>query len=98
MCTIPCEICGGPTTSLGTKRCNNCWELEARLDYYLKHKNGREFIEQELYRLKVETVDEHVAKSTQSIIALFHSDVDIREVKHLRTLIDQLIIQLEILP
>lgn len=39
--TIPCEICGTATTSQGTKRCNGCWEVEARLRDYLKHPAGQ---------------------------------------------------------
>lgn len=30
--TTPCEICGLATTSLGTKRCDRCWELERRIE------------------------------------------------------------------
>lgn len=29
--TVPCEICGDPTAMLGTKRCDDCWELEHRI-------------------------------------------------------------------
>jgi hypothetical protein len=29
--TIQCEICKGPTTYTGTRRCNRCWELEMRI-------------------------------------------------------------------
>lgn len=39
--TIPCEICKAPTQMKGTKRCNNCWEVERRLDEYLRHPAGR---------------------------------------------------------
>lgn len=35
--TVPCETCGEPTTYTGTKRCNNCHEVESRLDRYLQH-------------------------------------------------------------
>jgi len=41
--TTSCEICGKPTISLGTKRCNNCWEVEHRLKDYLKNPKGQEF-------------------------------------------------------
>ena len=27
----PCEICGTATTSVGTKRCDACWELDTRI-------------------------------------------------------------------
>lgn len=39
--TIPCKICEKPTPMLGTKLCNNCWEVERRLDDYLKTPKGR---------------------------------------------------------
>lgn len=29
--TVPCEICGKETDFTGTRRCNNCWELEMRI-------------------------------------------------------------------
>jgi hypothetical protein len=35
--TVPCETCGDPTTYTGTKRCNNCYEVESRLDSYLQN-------------------------------------------------------------
>jgi len=46
--TVPCEICGNPTSSLFTKRCNNCWEVEHRLPTYLKSPKGLEFIRDHL--------------------------------------------------
>jgi hypothetical protein len=33
---IPCETCERPTSSLGTKRCDWCWEVESRLEDYLR--------------------------------------------------------------
>lgn len=32
---VPCETCGCPTTSTGTKRCDQCWEVENRLGPYI---------------------------------------------------------------
>jgi hypothetical protein len=29
--TVPCKRCGDETRMLGTKLCDNCWELESRL-------------------------------------------------------------------
>jgi hypothetical protein len=40
--TIPCRICGKPTRMLGTKLCDGCWEVEHRLEDFLKHPAGRE--------------------------------------------------------
>lgn len=31
-----CETCGRPTDKTGTKRCDGCWEVEHRLDGYLR--------------------------------------------------------------
>lgn len=31
MPTVPCELCGVPTTMTATKRCDRCWELESRV-------------------------------------------------------------------
>lgn len=42
--TIPCKICGKPTPMLGTKRCNNCWEVERGLGEYLKSQGGQDVI------------------------------------------------------
>lgn len=39
---IPCETCGYPTDMFGTKRCNNCWEVESRLNSYLHSTRGVE--------------------------------------------------------
>jgi hypothetical protein len=30
--TVPCGICGKPTTMTGTCRCDGCWELEHRVE------------------------------------------------------------------
>lgn len=29
--TIPCRLCNKPTKMLGTKLCDECWELESRI-------------------------------------------------------------------
>ena len=41
--TVPCVICGKATIFCGTKRCNNCWEVESRLESYLKNPKGQAF-------------------------------------------------------
>jgi len=46
--TIPCAICGTPTTYTGTKRCNNCWEVEHRLADYLKSPIAQEIVRDRL--------------------------------------------------
>lgn len=44
--SCPCSTCGEPTTFTGTKKCNNCWEVERRLQDYLNKGgvNAREFV------------------------------------------------------
>jgi hypothetical protein len=32
--TCKCKWCGVDTTSLGTKECDNCWEMRHRIDNY----------------------------------------------------------------
>lgn len=51
--TVTCEICGKPTTTTyhHTKRCNNCREVERRLDEYLKSPKGLEFVRKQLPKL-----------------------------------------------
>lgn len=39
--TVPCGTCGQPTTFAATKRCNACWEVEARLGDYLRRGGAR---------------------------------------------------------
>jgi hypothetical protein len=44
--TVPCDTCGTPTAMFGTRRCNNCWEVESRLSGYLTRTGeaGRRFV------------------------------------------------------
>lgn len=52
--TVPCETCDTPTDYTGTKRCNNCREVEIRLRHYVRSKNGRDFIAKCLANLEEE--------------------------------------------
>ena len=45
---VPCKTCGKPTPSTGTVLCNNCWEVERRIEEYLESENGRRFIRTKL--------------------------------------------------
>jgi hypothetical protein len=49
--TIPCETCGTPTPFTGTKRCNNCWEVERRLPDYMKSPKAWDFVRQYIPKL-----------------------------------------------
>jgi hypothetical protein len=42
--TVPCDTCGEPTTFTGTKRCNNCWEVERRIQDYARSAKGKKFL------------------------------------------------------
>ena len=52
--TIPCETCGEPTIHTGTKRCNNCYEIESRMNTYLRHLNGRRHVFAKIVELELE--------------------------------------------
>lgn len=49
-----CSTCGAEIlllTPQGKKKeitCTNCWEIERRIDDYLKSENGRKFIKEKL--------------------------------------------------
>ncbi len=41
---IPCQICGEPTTMLGTRLCNGCWEVMGRLLSFCQCANAIQFV------------------------------------------------------
>ncbi len=47
-----CDVCGTPTQCLHTKRCNDCWEVERRIDRYLQSKKGLSLIRRKLADLR----------------------------------------------
>ena len=49
--TVPCETCGTPTPFTGTRRCNNCWEVERRLPSYMKSPKAWDFMRQYIPKL-----------------------------------------------
>jgi hypothetical protein len=49
--TVPCETCGTPTLLTGTRRCNNCWEVERRLPSYMKSPKAWDFMRQYIPKL-----------------------------------------------
>lgn len=53
--TIPCATCGEPTAFHGTVRCDRCWEVEHRLEYYLEFEKGRKFVREALAKAEEET-------------------------------------------
>ena len=42
--TIPCKICGSDNGMDGTKLCNNCWEIDSRIDALVRNKNGLRYL------------------------------------------------------
>jgi hypothetical protein len=41
--TVPCSTCGDPTRMTGTKKCNDCWEVEGRLQGYLRRGGAKAY-------------------------------------------------------
>lgn len=54
---IPCKTCGNPTTFLGIKLCNGCWEVETRLQSYLTNENAIRFVLKALDTIKATPVE-----------------------------------------
>jgi len=64
-----CDVCGCPTDNHATKRCNSCWEVERRLQDYLRHPNGRVLAQRLIDQYQVNlTIDE-----AKQIISAFGS-------------------------
>ncbi len=38
---VPCDTCGTSTKMTGTRKCNACWEVESRLDDYVRRGSDR---------------------------------------------------------
>ena len=49
--TVPCKICGRPTPMLGTKLCDGCWEVEHRLQDFLRHPNEQALVRELMPKL-----------------------------------------------
>lgn len=60
--TIPCEICGTDSILLQTKRCTNCWEVEHRLEDYLKNPKGFEFVEEKVWKQLIRNLNAGLKK------------------------------------
>ena len=60
--TVPCATCGQPTTYTGTKRCNNCHEVETRIVSYASSANGRRHLFQVLRTIDVEALKRWIGK------------------------------------
>ena len=62
---ITCRICGLPTCSRGTKLCDNCWEIDMRIDNILRLPKGIEYLNQRLnkYGLAIQKSKEESSNS-----------------------------------
>jgi hypothetical protein len=58
--TIPCVTCGMPTPFTGTKRCNNCWEVESRLNQYLRSPKGETFVAKAMAGILIRLSDKDI--------------------------------------
>ena len=41
---IPCKFCTKPTKMVGTKMCDDCWEVEHRLARFIQSEGGRKYV------------------------------------------------------
>ena len=49
----PCIYCGDPVSFPSCNECEDCWEVENRLDRYLKSEHGRDFVREHLAAAEV---------------------------------------------
>lgn len=83
--TVPCETCGEPTTYTGTKRCNNCYEVETRLDKFLQNPKALILITKKLRELElkygaaeaIEFYDEDELEEYSSLLEQAKMDVKV---------------------
>jgi ribosomal protein L37E len=54
--TMPCKRCGRPTPYLGTQLCDSCWQVEGRLQHYLKSESARAEVKRFLEGLGVREI------------------------------------------
>lgn len=55
--TVPCKTCGDPSAFPGAVQCTNCWEVEHRIDLYLKSEKGHNNIRNKLFKLRYVPAD-----------------------------------------
>lgn len=44
----PCTLCGKPTAFQGADMCNSCWEVDQRIDLFVRSKAGAERVRRAL--------------------------------------------------
>jgi hypothetical protein len=86
---MPCETCGKDTTNFGTKCCDNCWEVESRLDQYIQNSTALQLIirkiresgmnRADIQRILVELLDSNenrLFKAKKYVLDQYMSDIN----------------------
>jgi len=68
--TIPCITCGEPTTFLGTKLCNGCWEVQTRLQSYLGNENAIQFVLKVLNKVQSTSAESRYGREPDKVKSL----------------------------
>lgn len=56
--TVACRFCKAPTPMTGTKLCDPCWEVDKRIDWFVRSQGGRDRVRQALVKvLQDETIE-----------------------------------------
>lgn len=77
---IECKFCGTMTDMLGTKMCNNCYEVEGRLSKFLRSEAGREYAAKLLDEALIPKSMEITREDAKSILDGFSALYDREEV------------------
>lgn len=65
--TVPCQFCGRPTPMTGTKMCDNCWEVDRRIDDFVTSRPGLLRVHQALMRFE-RTLSESEAQELAAML------------------------------
>lgn len=58
-----CETCGKPADFEGAKKCCNCWEVEKRIDEFIRSPKGRQTVLD-----KINSINEEFYKDWMDVI------------------------------
>jgi len=61
--TVPCKICGEPTTHTTTQLCQGCWEVDSRLENFLSFPAGVKRVSEAMSALMNRRLGEIINKS-----------------------------------
>jgi len=65
--TVPCKLCGEPTIMLGTKKCDNCWEVISRLSTFLDSRKARDLTRKLLSQKEEVIYFQHIRDTSGTI-------------------------------